>query len=303
MLGRSRAPDSHGLAVESVGPLPRGREFRLRFSDGACLELGRRTAVMGVINATPDSFSDGGLHLDPERALAAATRMVEAGVDLVDVGGESTRPGALPVDAEEEARRVLPVVAAIKRHLPVRVSVDTMKAEVARLALDAGADLVNDVSALGDPEMGPLVASRGVPVVLMHMRGRPATMQRDVPDDDPVAEVAAALERSARRALDHGVGADRILVDPGIGFGKSVRGNLLLLRHLGALAPLGFPVLVGVSRKSFIGAVLDLPVEARLAGSLAVAAFAVDHGAHVIRTHDVEATGRAVRMLDAIRAA
>ena len=303
MLGRSLAHDSHGRPVECAGPLPSRREFRLRFADGSSLELGRRTAVMGVINATPDSFSDGGLHLDPEQALAAAARMVEAGVDLVDVGGESTRPGALSVDACEETRRVLPVVAALKRRLPVRVSVDTMKADVARRALEAGADWVNDVSAFRDPAMGPLVARCGVPVALMHMRGVPATMQRDVPDDDPVEQVVAALERCAQRALDHGIAADRILVDPGIGFGKTVRGNLRLLQQLGALAGLAFPVLVGLSRKSFIGTVLDLPVESRLEGSLAVAAFAADHGAHVIRTHDVEATVRAVRMIDAIRAA
>jgi dihydropteroate synthase len=274
----------------------------LRFADGGVLRLDR-TVVMGVLNVTPDSFSDGGAHLDPGAALDAAEAMAATGACIVDVGGESTRPGADPASAEEESARVLPVIQAIKRRLDLRVSVDTMKAAVARRALDAGADLVNDVSALGDPAMLPLLVERGSPVVLMHMRGSPRTMQSDTRYDDLVGEVTGFLRQRAETAVAAGLPGDKIMVDPGIGFGKSVEGNLLLLKRLPALAQAGWPVLVGASRKAFIGAVLDLPVQDRLEGSLTVAAFAAAQGAHVIRAHDVAATVRAVRMIDAIRGA
>jgi dihydropteroate synthase len=279
---------------------PRG-EFTIRYADGGTLRLGRRTAVMGVVNVTPDSFSDGGLHFDPSRALAAAVRMAEDGADLIDVGGESTRPGAAPVDEAEETRRVVPVIEAIKRELNVRVSVDTMKATVARRAFDAGADMLNDISALGDPGMLPLLRERRAPAVFMHMRGTPATMQSDTSYDDLVGSVVGFLKDRVDRAIAGGVAGDKILVDPGVGFGKSAAGNLSILGQLSALGAVGRPILIGASRKSFIGAVLDVPADERLEGSLAVAAFASAQGAHVIRAHDVVETVRVVRMIDAIR--
>ena len=278
-------------------------EFTIRFADGGALQLGRQTRVMGILNVTPDSFSDGGKFLDSDSALAAATRMVEAGADIVDVGGASTRPGTAPVAAAEEARRVLPVVEAIKSRLDVRVSIDTMDADVARQALDAGADMVNDVSALRDRRMLPLLLEREVPVVLMHMRGEPRTMQQDTEYRDLVGEIGGFLADCAESAVAAGLPDDRIIVDPGIGFGKSADGNHEILAKLPRLGKLGWPVLIGASRKSFIGAVLDRPPSDRLEESLAVAAYASSQGAHVIRAHDVAATVRVVRMIDAIRRA
>lgn len=277
--------------------------FTLRFADGGALDLGPRTCVMGVINVTPDSFSDGGRHVEPRAALDAAAEMAEAGAGILDVGGESTRPGAGAVGAAEEADRVLPVIEGIRRHLALPVSVDTMKAEVARQALEAGAGLVNDVTALSDPGMLPLLVERGAPVVLMHMRGTPRTMQHDTRYGDLIGELAEFLRLRAETAVAAGLSSDKILIDPGIGFGKSVEGNLTILKRLPELARLGKPILVGASRKSFIGAVLDRPVRDRLEGGLAVAAFASAQGAHVIRAHDVDATVRVVRMIDAIRGA
>lgn len=275
----------------------------LRFADGGVLELGPRTCVMGVINVTPDSFSDGGLHAEPRAALESAAAMAQAGAEILDIGGESTRPGAGPIGAAQEADRVLPVIEGIRRTLTVRISVDTTKAEVARQALEAGADLVNDVTALSDPAMLPLLVERRAPVVLMHMRGTPRTMQHDTRYDDLLHEVSEFLRLRTESAVAAGLPGDKIMVDPGIGFGKSVEGNLAILRRLPELARLGKPILIGASRKSFIGAVLDRPVQDRLEGGLAVAAFASAQGAHVIRAHDVGATVRAVRMIDAIRGA
>jgi dihydropteroate synthase len=256
---------------------------------------------MGVINATPDSFSDGGCYPDVASAVEAATRMVEAGADLIDVGGESSRPGADPVAEAEEQRRVLPVIEALKQRPDVRVSVDTVKPEVARRALDAGADLVNDIDALGDPRMLALVAERRVPVVLMHRRGTPRTMQQDTDYDDLLGAVAGFLRTRVESAVAAGVAGDKILVDPGLGFGKSAAGNCLILKELSELSGLGRPILIGASRKSFVGRILDSPVAERLSGSLAVAAFASAQGAHVVRAHDVGPTVHAVRMIDAIR--
>ena len=276
-------------------------EFAVRFADGGRLELGRQTRVMGVLNVTPDSFSDGGHHLSADSALGAAARMCEAGADIIDVGGESTRPGAAPVPETEECHRILPVIDGIKKNLAVRVSADTTKAAVARRALDAGADMVNDVSAFGDPEMLDLVVRRGVPVTVMHMRGTPRTMQEDTHYEDLIGTIVGFLRDCADRAVAAGLSDDKILVDPGIGFGKSTEGNLRILHRLPALQQVGRPILIGASRKAFIGKVLGRPVDERLEGSLAVAAYASAQGAHVIRTHDVAATVRVVRMMDAIR--
>lgn len=274
------------------------------------VDMRERTAVMGILNVTPDSFSDGGRYPDVVSAVARGVEMVRQGADIVDVGGESTRPGAAAVSAVEELERVIPVVRELRRRIAAPISIDTTKEEVARGALDAGADLVNDISALRfDPAMVRLVARENVPVVLMHMQGRPRTMQLAPRYDDVVREVAAFLRERVAFAVDNGVAAERIVVDPGIGFGKGLDHNLALLRHLGALGELGRPVLVGLSRKSFLGRLLEpgAPADAgtpgRLEGSLAGTAAAVLSGAHMVRVHDVLETCRAVRVADAIRGA
>jgi len=256
---------------------------------------------MGVLNVTPDSFSDAGSFSTTAEALDAAGRMALAGADIVDVGGESTRPGAVPVDADEEAMRILPVIEGIKKRHRVRISVDTRKAAVAARAVDAGADMINDVSGLADPGMIDVARRSDVPVVVMHMKGTPQTMQRATHYHDIVAEVVDYLRRRIELAVEGGLSGDKIIVDPGIGFGKSATGNLTLLERIPALAAVGRPILVGASRKSFIGNLLNLPVGERLEPSLAVAAYAASRGVHVIRAHDVAATVRTVRMIDAIR--
>ncbi len=271
------------------------------------IDLSARPHVMGILNVTPDSFSDGGRFAADGAAVRAAERMVADGADIVDIGGESTRPGAPEVSAEEEIRRVVPVVEALAGRLPVPVSIDTSKAAVARAAIDAGAAIVNDVTALTcDPEMGDVAARAGVPVVLMHMRGTPRTMQAD-PENlaygDVVADVRAELSDRLSRAERAGIDPALTIVDPGIGFAKTAQQNLALLARLGELAPLGRPILVGPSRKSFIGAVLNLPVNERLEGTAAAVAIAVMSGAHIVRVHDVGPMVRVVRMAAAIRAA
>ena len=279
--------------------------LRLRFADGTAWDLSERPRLMAILNVTPDSFSDGGLHASPAAAMARAERCLAEGADLLDIGGESTRPGAAPVDEEAESRRVVPVVAALRARFPAaRLSVDTRRAAVARRALEAGVDLVNDVSAGADPAMLPLAAAAGVPLALMHMRGEPATMQRDTRYGDLVGEVAEALESAAERARRAGVADDRILLDPGLGFGKSAEGNELLLRQLGALRSLGIPLLVGASRKAFIGHLTGVSdPAARLAGSVAAAVVAVLRGAAVLRVHDVGATREALAVATALRRA
>lgn len=268
------------------------------------VDMRRRTAVMGILNVTPDSFSDGGRYVDVDAALAHGVEMVRQGASIVDVGGESTRPGADAVPLEEELERVIPVVRGLRARVAAPISIDTYKEAVARPALEAGADMVNDISALRfDPAMAGLVAAEDVPVVLMHMQGRPRTMQRAPRYVDVVREVAAFLRERAAFAVERGVGAHRIVVDPGIGFGKDMGHNLELLRRLDALVALGRPVLVGLSRKAFLGRLLDEDApDARLEGSLAGAAAAVLAGAHMIRAHDVAETCRAVRVAEAIRA-
>jgi len=250
--------------------------------------------VMGILNVTPDSFSDGGLFFDPDEAAAHARAMVAQGADVIDIGGESTRPGADRVSSREQIRRVVPVLQRLE-DLGRPVSVDTTLAEVAAAALDAGADWINDVSALaGDPDMGPLAAERGCPVVLMHMRGSPRTMQRDVTYTDVVAEVLDYLIDRGGEAEAFGIRRSNVIVDPGIGFGKSPEQNLALLRSVPALAETGYPVLVGASRKSFLGACFSHEPGERLEGSLAAALAAVAGGAHVVRVHDVASTRRAI---------
>ncbi len=258
---------------------------------------------MGILNVTPDSFSDGGDFANAETAVAHADRMVADGATMIDVGAESTRPGAPPVDPSEQIRRAVPVIRRIRRNHPhVGLSIDTQSAEVARAALDAGADAVNDISALRhDPAMAGLVAERGAVAILMHMQGTPATMQINPTYTDVVAEVADFLRNRAAAAGSAGIARNRIIVDPGIGFGKTVEHNLQLLRHLSEIVDAGLPVLVGTSRKAFLGRILSLPnPRDRLAGSLAAAAAAVLAGARIIRAHDVLETVQAVRVIEAL---
>ena len=277
----------------------------LALPDARVLPLGQRVHMMGIVNVTPDSFSDGGRFLDPDAAVEHALGLAVEGADLLDVGGESTRPGAQPVPPEEEMERVLPVVEALAAKAGVPVSIDTSKASVARAALDAGAQIVNDVSAgRFDPEILHVAAERGAPIVLMHMLGEPRTMQKNPAYKDLVGEVIAFLVERADAAVGAGMSRDRILVDPGFGFGKTREHNLVLLARLRELKCLGFPILAGTSRKSFIGATLgDLPVDERLEGTAATVALAVVNGASIIRVHDVREMGRVASMVEAVQAA
>jgi dihydropteroate synthase len=275
--------------------------FVLRTRHGE-IDMVRRTAVMGIVNVTPDSFSDGGKFFDADTAADHGVRLEEEGADVVDIGGESTRPGAEPVAVEEEIRRVVPVIQKLRAKIKIPISIDTVKSEVARAALDAGADIVNDVSALRvDAAMAALVAREGVPVILMHMQGTPRTMQQNPSYTDVVSEVAGFLKERADYATRCGIAEENIIIDPGIGFGKNVEHNLALLRGLPALAALGLPLLVGASRKAFIGRLLDVGAEERLEGSLAAAVAAALAGANMIRVHDVKEAVRALCIADAVR--
>jgi dihydropteroate synthase len=261
---------------------------------------------MGIVNVTPDSFSDGGRLMDPDAAVAYGLRLESEGADLLDVGGESTRPGSDPVPEAEERRRVVPVVRALAERCAVPISVDTRHAAVAEAALSAGAHVVNDVTAMADPLMAATVQDHAAGLVLMHMRGEPKTMQQGPAYDDVVAEVASFLGERAAFAETAGVGRDAIVVDPGLGFGKrtghGVEDNLTLLNRIDRIRALGYPVVVGASRKRFIASVVGGAVDDRLEGSLAVAAAAAYAGVEAVRVHDVRATRRLVDMLAAIRA-
>jgi dihydropteroate synthase len=269
---------------------------------GKILDL-RQPVVMGVLNITPDSFSDGGHYLRLADALRRAETLAAEGAALIDVGGESTRPGAAPVTVAEELRRVLPVVEHLARELPVPISIDTSKPEVMREAVYAGAGLINDVRALQAPGALEAAAASGAPVCLMHLRGEPATMQREPRYADVVTEVHAFLAERVRACESVGISRDRILVDPGFGFGKTLEHNLSLLRHLHRFVGLAAGVLVGLSRKRMIGTLLDAPTDARLNGSLAAAVIAAWQGATIIRAHDVRETVQALRVCAAVRAA
>jgi len=281
--------------------LPRGRRLEL---------VAGRPRVMGVLNLTPDSFSDGGLWLDPDepgRAVERGLQMLSEGADVLDLGAESTRPGggvygagAAFVAPEEELDRLLPVLEGLRELTDAPLSVDTRKAAVARRALEAGADLVNDVSALADPEMAELLAPAACPVILMHSRGELASMQRGIRFEDVVAEVRDELARTVEEAVGAGIARERIVVDPGLGFGKTAEQNLALTGAVPVLRELGLPVLVGASRKSFLGAITGDPPDRRLAGSLAAAARAAAGGAAILRVHDVAETVGFLRVWEAI---
>ena len=262
---------------------------------------GEETGIMGIINVTPDSFSDGGKYANVEAAVMRAKQMVADGADIIDIGGESSRPGAEPITANEECRRVIPVVQALAEQSQIPISVDTYKAKVAREALSAGACVINDITALhGDPNMCQIVADAQAGVILMHMQGVPATMQKTPTYQNVVAEVHAWLTEVASQAVDRGIDSSRIMIDPGIGFGKTFDHNLEILRHLMQFRGIGYPMLVGVSRKKFIGRILDLPVHQREEGTAATVAWSIINGANMVRVHDVAKMKQVAQVIDTI---
>jgi dihydropteroate synthase len=278
------------------------RAYVLRARDKR-LELGRHTRVMGVVNITPDSFSDGGRFLERSKAVECCLQLVEGGADIVDLGGESSRPGAEPVSVQEELERVLPVLQEVRKQVPVLISVDTCKSTVAREALKEGADIVNDISAFRlDPEMPQVVKEWDAAVVLMHMRGTPQIMQDIPPSPDILEEVQTDLQAAVSKASESGIPEESIIIDPGIGFGKTVGDNCRILNELSFLETFDLPVLVGTSRKSFLGTILDIPAQERIWGSAASGAIAIMRGAHIVRLHDVAEMSQVAQITDAILA-
>jgi dihydropteroate synthase len=285
----------------------RRKKFRLRLPSRT-LVLGERTLVMGVLNVTPDSFSDGGAFFSPESAIARALEMEAAGADLLDIGGESTRPGASTISVDEEIRRVLPTLKALHGRLRIPISIDTRKAAVAEAAIAAGAEIINDVSALRfDPPLGEIARRSRVPIILMHMRGDPLTMQKLPFARNVFRDVIAGLRAAVARARRARIAKSQIVLDPGIGFGKSYRQNFELLAHLPRLAALGYPLLVGTSRKAFLGAALEgaassAPPEKRIWATAATVTAAILNGAHIVRVHDVAEMAQVARVADAVAA-
>jgi dihydropteroate synthase len=278
--------------IKRVIPLSGSRELPLS-----------RPLVMGILNVTPDSFSDGGQFESVDSAVAHGLAMIEQGADIIDVGGESSRPGAEPVDLQEELRRVVPVIERLRRETSTPISVDTRRAETARVALDVGADMVNDISALRqDPDMADLVAERKVPVILMHMQGTPGDMQKNPSYADCVSEIAAFFDERIAFARKRGINKEKLIIDPGIGFGKRLSDNVALLAHLDTFRKFNLPILVGVSRKSFIGMLnpATQDPQQRLGGSIAAAVAAVINGADIVRVHDVGQTVEALKVIQAI---
>ncbi len=270
-------------------------------ANGKTFVLGRRTWIMGILNITPDSFSDGGCFFETGQAIQQGLKLIQEGADILDIGGESSRPGSDPVSAEEEKNRLIPVIRALREHTDILISVDTTKSEVAQYALDAGADIINDISAgRFDTHMLELAADRQVPVILMHMQGTPKTMQVEPHYDDLLPEIKIFFRERIKAAVSVGIKRGNIIIDPGIGFGKNQNDNLCLLKNLKFLDDLNQPLLVGVSRKSFIGRILDVPPEERLEGTIASALISVMHGAHILRVHDVGAVKKALTVAEAI---
>jgi dihydropteroate synthase len=285
--------------------MPPRKVFLLRLRSGV-LTLGKRTLVMGVLNVTPDSFSDGGNFLAPKRAAAQALAMQRDGADIIDIGAESTRPGSLGISAAQELRRLLPVLEALRGKLKIPISVDTQKAAVAKVALGAGAEMVNDISGLrSDPELARVAAKHGAPIILMHMRGTPRRMQQGPFARDVMKDVLGGLRRSIAAARKRGVSKSQIVIDPGIGFGKSFSQNYELLAKLPELGKLGCSLLVGTSRKGFLGVTLakngkSAPVEERVWGTAATVAASILNGAHIVRVHDVAEMAKVARVTDSI---
>jgi len=266
--------------------------------------LGKRTLLMGVLNVTPDSFSDGGLFFDKKTAIAHGLKMVEEGADFIDIGGESTRPGSKPLGLDEELRRVIPVIESLAKEVDAPISIDTYKSAVAKKAIEAGAQIINDISGLQlDPSLSQVAAKEDVPLVLMHIRGNPETMQKKIHYDSLFSEIIQYLRNSIQRAESAGVDPEQIIIDPGIGFGKTVEDNLLILKNLQEFKILGKPLLLGTSRKSFIGKILNADVTGRLEGTLSSIVVGALNGAHIIRCHDVLQAKRAIAITDAVRQA
>ena len=269
---------------------------------GKVLELGRRTLVMGILNITPDSFSDGGQFADYERALSRAFELISAGADILDVGGESTRPGSAPIPLPVELVRVIPIIRAVRESSDIPISIDTSKSEVALQSLAAGADIINDVSSLRfDPGMARAAAASGAPLILMHMLGAPRTMQINPVYESVISEIIAFLEQRMKFAVKNGIERSQIIVDPGIGFGKTVTHNLNIIRDLDSFSCMDRPVMLGASRKRFIGKILGRPEDERELGTAVVNAFGIAAGAHILRVHDVAFHREAVRMAEAVR--
>jgi dihydropteroate synthase len=269
---------------------------------GKILDLGSRSHIMGILNVTPDSFSDGGNYIDAMKALTHARTMAAAGADIIDIGGESTRPGAAPVSEEEELRRIIPIIERLSAELAVPISVDTYKSSVAKKAIGAGAGIVNDISGLRfSPDMADVVADSDAAVVIMHIKGTPRNMQRNPVYDDVVGEIMAYFEEGLRIAEKAGVDREKIFIDPGIGFGKTLEHNLILLDRLDEFQALGRPIVIGTSRKKFIGTVLDIPEpEQRVDGTAATIVLGIERGAHVVRVHDVARMAQVAKMTDTI---
>jgi dihydropteroate synthase len=279
--------------VKSSAPL-RWKQYELPFH--------KRTLIMGVLNVTPDSFFDGGKYCTREKALERAKEMVAQGADIIDIGGESTRPGAEPVPEETELARVLPVIKGLVKEIEVPISIDTYKSTIAANALREGAAMVNDISGFHfDSQMPNVVAQYQVPVVIMHTTGRPQIMQQQTHYQDLIKDIITYLDESIQWGLAAGINPEMFIIDPGLGFGKTLTHNLTILRELSRLKTLNKPIMIGASRKSFIGEVLQLPLEERLEGSLAAAAIAIFNGANIIRTHDVKETKQVAMMIDAIQ--
>jgi dihydropteroate synthase len=276
------------------------KQFVLRCREGD-LQLGTRTLVMGVLNVTPDSFSDGGLFLEPEVAIEHGLRMAEEGADIIDIGGESSRPGSDAVPLDEELKRIIPVIEGLASRLQLPISVDTYKSQVAERAIEAGAQMINDISGLSfDPQMPAVAARYDTPLIIMHIQGTPKTMQQTPHYNDVMAEIITYLREGIERAEQAGVDLHQVIVDPGIGFGKRVEDNLVILNRLDELNLLDRPLLIGTSRKAFIGAVLDQAVGQRMIGTLATVAVSVLKGAHIVRVHDVASVRQTIDMVDAI---
>jgi len=268
------------------------------------LPMGKRTLLMGVLNITPDSFSDGSLFFDKEKAIDHGLKMVEEGADIIDIGGESTRPGSKPIELEEELRRVIPVIESLAKEVDVPLSIDTYKSTVAQRAIEAGAEIINDISGLHfDPGLSKVAAKNDTPLILMHTRGTPETMQKGVHYDSLFSEILQYLKESIQRAESTGLDPRQIIIDPGIGFGKTAEDNLLIIKNLYEFRILGKPILLGTSRKSFIGKILNTEVGDRLEGTLSSIAIGVLNGAHIIRSHDVLQAKKAIAVADAIRLA
>jgi dihydropteroate synthase len=277
------------------------KPFHLKLRDGRKITLGERTIIIGVLNVTPDSFSDGGRNFDPARAIERALEMESDGADIVELGGESTRPSATALTAEEELARVIPVLSALGNRLRVPMSIDTYKSEVAQVAIDLGASIINDVSALRfDLSIADVAARERAPLVLMHMRGDPATMQKIGPSPDIFAEIESDIGVAIQSAMSRGVRRDQLIFDPGIGFGKTLEQNLAILNYLDRFGSLDLPLMIGTSRKSFIGKLTGRPESDRVTGTAASVALAILRGAHMARVHDVKEMVEVARITDAI---